>query len=107
AGLRIGAGEVGGGQVGQAPAHRGDGGPGESGTVGDGGLGGRELRGDRRFALGKALGQGDDLRDLLVGEGEPFGKVGRKVCFEGDIVRDVLQRRGGAHGQGAVGLFDL
>ena len=63
-------------------------------AAGDGLGGGGQLGGDPG-AVGQPAGEHRHLGDLLVGEGQPFGQVGRQVRLGGDVVRDVQQRGGG------------
>ena len=66
------------------------------GAAGLGGLG--QLRRDRLRPGGETAGQGDDLADLLVGEGEPAPQLRVQPGLLGHVVRDVEQGRGGGHG---------
>ena len=61
-----------------------------------------ELGGDGLAPLSQPLGQGDDLADLLVREGEPGADLRVDGGLPLDVVRDVLQGGGRGHGDGSA-----
>lgn len=63
------------------------------GTVGERGRGVVEVGPDRLDTLTEPEGQRDDLRGLLVGEGQPAREARVEVGLVGHVVRYVLQRR--------------
>jgi hypothetical protein len=60
---------------------------------------GGELGGDGRLAVVHGPRQGDDLVQLLLGEGQPGPDCGGKLVLEGDVIRNVQQRAGGGDHQ--------
>ena len=61
-----------------------------------------QLCGDGLTALLQALGQGDDLPDLLIGEGQPGADLRVDGGLALDVVGHVLQGGGGRHGDGGA-----
>ena len=61
-----------------------------------------QLCGNGVTTLLQALGQGDDLTDLLVGEGEPGADLRVDGGLALDVVRHVLQGGGRGHGDGGA-----
>ena len=72
---------------------------------GDGASGGGQCAGRCDLTLGERGGEGDDLGDLLVGEGEPADRLRAQVVLALEGVGHVEQRGGGGHGDRGAQLL--
>ena len=55
--------------------------------------------------MGQAAGEGGDLPEFLLGEGQPAAQLWMEVRFEVKVMRQMLQRAGGADPQSLTQLI--
>jgi len=66
---------------------------------------GREFGRDGVWPMGQAAGEGGDLPEFLLGEGQPAAQLWMEVRLEVKVMRQMLQRAGGADPQSLTQLI--